>query len=78
MSEEEMLRRAIALSLQDDSEQNMDKHFEELSGYFYLSVFRFLKSSLAFLAAVYYILWRLNNWKYVLMLWGGGEIFRPL
>ena len=30
MSEEEMLQRVIALSLQDDSEQNMDQNFEEL------------------------------------------------
>ena len=41
MSEEEMLQQAIALSLQDDSEQNMDQHFEELSGFF-LILFQFL------------------------------------
>ena len=41
MSEEEMLQQAIALSLQDDSEQNMDQHFEELSGLFFLSYFSF-------------------------------------
>ena len=40
MSEEEMLQQAIALSLEDDPEQNIDQHFEELSGFF-LSYFSF-------------------------------------